>query len=456
MILLALACGTEPPPALPPTIRERFGEYAFLTPIDTPSTVPLVAGGEIDTRAATCATCHAENHAEWAASTHASAMRDVQFFAEMQKPDQPRWLCLNCHAPTSPQRAELITLNTRLASTTSIAALTTGPNPNFDAARVAEGVTCATCHVRRDADGQGIILGPHGAATAPHRVRKDPAALAGICQTCHSPGGNIVITPTFPCWFETAEEVAAGPDAGKPCTTCHMPQVERPAATDAAPHTVRRHAWTGSGIPKTTGGFSTLLGRGWESGLNVDFQLDPLRVTLTNARAGHALPTGDPERFLRVEASVDSKDGAALATDVLRLGQTWDWGDVATARPAKRVADTRLLPGEARDWTPQISAEGADTLRIEVLSVRLTAANAEGMAGTRLDAQLLSLWPAGQGAIDGFAAGYPLATYVYRLQLNLADGGLRIADAPTLLADSIALAALDPKLRAERLKIPHP
>lgn len=459
MMLLALACAGEPPAAAPPTIRERFGEYAFLTPIDAPSTVPLLAGGEIDTRAATCASCHVENHAEWAASTHASAMRDAQFFAEMQKADQPRWLCLNCHAPTVPQRAEIITLDTRLASTTSIVTISTVPNPSFDADRVAEGVTCATCHVRRDADGKGVILGPHGTSAAPHRVRKDPAALAGICQTCHSPGPDIVITPTFPCWFQTAEEVAAGPDAGKPCTSCHMPDVERPAATGTTPHLLRRHAWTGGGIPKSTAGFATLLDRGWESGLNVALQLDPVRVTLTNARAGHKLPTGDPERFLRVEASVLSSDGAVLATDVLRLGQTWDWGDVATARPAKRVADTRLLPGEARPWTPSISTLATDTpaaatLRIEVLSVRLTAANADGMAETVLDAHLLSLWPEAQAAISAFAADYPLATYVHRTDVNLPGGALRIADAQTLLAESIHLAALDPKLRAERLKIP--
>lgn len=453
MLALALACA-EAPVAQPPTIRERFGDYAFLTPIDAPPTVALVAGGEIDTRAATCGSCHVEHHAEWAASTHAAAMRDAQFFAEMQKADQPRWLCINCHAPTAPQRAELITLDTRLASTASIAEIVTEANPGFDAARVEEGVTCATCHVRRDTDGKGVILGPHGGATAPHRVRKDPAALAGICQTCHSPGPNIVITPTFPCWFQTVEELATGSDAGTPCTSCHMPNTERPAAIDAPPHLLRRHAWTGGGIPKRAAGFATLLDRGWESGLDVSFELAPLRVTLTNARAGHKLPTGDPERFLRVEASMRSSEGAALSADVLRIGQTWDWGDKASGRPAQRVADNRLLPDEVRNWTPVLSADGATTLRIEVLSVRLTAANAAGMAGTALDAHLLSLWPEGQDAISAFAADYPLAAYVYRAEVNLAGGAPRLADGPALLADSIALAALDPKLRAERLKIP--
>lgn len=500
--LLAFALGCHPAgleAELGPTLRERFGDHAFLTPRDTPPTVALVAGGTVDTRAATCAGCHGDHAHEWGQTTHAAAMRDPQLFAELAKPDQPVWLCLNCHAPTAPQRAEAITLDTRLASPDSVARLVPAPNPDFDATRVAEGVTCAACHVRRDADGQGVVLGPRGSGRAPHRVREDRAALDGVCVSCHSPGA-ISISATFPCWFQTAEELAAGPAAGTPCVDCHMPTTERPAAAGGPAVELRRHVWAGGGVPKTVEGYGTLAERGWRSGLAVRVAATasgaaPLTVDLTNAGAGHDLPTGDPERFLRVEARLEG-DGAT-ARDVLRLGQTWDWGDEAAGRPAHRLDDSRLRPGATRHWTPSLPARRAERLVVEVASVRFTAENAARAAKTRLPPALLTLWPEAQSAVDTITATYPLATFVWRGTLALPGGAWPLAagsvvaaggdgaspgdGAPTvdvtapvdvaalagagapawvvaapgaLLADSAAFAALPLDTRAARLAVP--
>ncbi len=410
LVLISLGC------AEPPTLADRFGDHAFLTPIDAPPTVALVAGGELDTRAATCGGCHQAHYQDWSQSTHAAAVHDVQFLAELAKPDQPRWLCLNCHAPTSPQRAETITASTRLASADSILTLQTNRNPDYERGRTSEGVTCAACHVRRDTDGAGTVIGPHGSGKAPHRVRHDPAALEGVCVSCHSPGAEIVITPTFPCWFTTAEELAAGPSAGKTCVACHMPSAERAVVVDAAPRSLRRHTWAGGGIAKTAEGVATAVERGFVSGLDVT--LAPMAVTLTNARAGHSLPTGDPERFFLVEATLRDDAGAVLAADSLRIGQTWDWGDAATGRPARQTADNRLTAGEVRVWTPRLTGR-VGTMTVTVTSVRLTSDNAAEMAAVTLDAELQELWPALPSVLAAPMAAYPRSIVVFEGTLAL-------------------------------------
>src|SRR5260370_37680385 len=50
-------------------------------------------------RAEDCATSHAANYKEGEASTHAHALSDLQFQAEMSKSPQTNWLCLSWHTP---------------------------------------------------------------------------------------------------------------------------------------------------------------------------------------------------------------------------------------------------------------------------------------------------------------------------------------------------------------------
>jgi len=458
--VLLLACGLRSPPAEPtsaalgpatgPTLRERIGDHPFVTPIDAPATVAAAAGeGSFAADPASCGACHGDHHAEWALTTHAAAIRDPQFLAELAKPGQPRWLCLNCHAPTVPQRDILFTLDTRLLHPDDLSAVDARPNPDFDPARAAEGVGCATCHVRRDADGAGVVVGPRGSGRAPHRVRQDAESLRGICVRCHSPG-DIVLTPQLPCWFETAEELAAGPTPEAGCPDCHMPEAVRPAAVGGPERTLRQHDWVGGGVPKSADGYRTLTERGWRPALDVALRADPFEVTLTNARAAHLLPTGDPERHLRVEARVEDADGRVRGREVLRIGQTWDWGDAATGRPARRLADNRLAQGEPRVWRPGLSAEGATALVVEVAHVRMTPDTAAFVRDTELDAPLRALWPGAAGLLPRIDEVYPLATWVAELRLDLASGGLSTRSVPELIARSEAFLGL-PLAEKERL-----
>ena len=401
-----------------PTLVERFGDWPFLTPIDAPATVALLGGGELPTDAATCGGCHGAFYAEWSKSTHASAMHDLQLMAELQKATSPRWLCLNCHIPTAVQRDRLITPSTRLVSAGDIGQIDAPPNPAHEPARMAEGITCATCHVRRDPDGQGTVIVPHEGVVAPHRTRIDPAALTNICVRCHSPG-PAVISPSLFCWFETADELAQGPAAGSTCTSCHMPAAERAVAAGSPVRATRVHGWAGGGVPKSPEGYESLLARGYTPGVEVSVSADPLLVTLENT-AGHALPTADPERYLRVEARYEDAAGATLDRALLRVGQRWDWGDAAVGRPPRRVKDERLGPGETREWRPDLARpDGAVALVVELSHVRLQPAYASGMRSVKLDAELQALWPDAAARLPDFERHYPLGTRIYRQRLPL-------------------------------------
>lgn len=435
--LQALGCAGGP--VAPPTVGELLGENAFLTPIDAPPNVAAAAGpGVFSTTPASCGACHPDHLAEWAPSSHAQAVHDAQFVAELAKPDQPRWLCLNCHAPTAVQRGDLITLETRFAEAGRTSTLQAERNPDHDAARIGEGIGCAACHVRRDDDGLGTVVGPRGSGRAPHRVRKDPATLTAVCDRCHAPVDDplaYAVNPSLPCWFTTREELAGGPEAGRTCVDCHMPELERSAAVGAPVVTLKRHGWAGGGIPKHAEGYASLVSRGWKLGMDVVVSAEPLSVTLTNT-AGHAVPTADPERYFEVEARYEDAAGAVLAADALRIGQTWDFGDGTPARPARRVADDRLQAGATREWAPAIPVPPTATrLIVTVLHVRVTEPNARALDAAVLDAELAALWPEFPSDLR---RAYPRMSHVYRQTVDLDTGTRVLATAEDLAAASLA------------------
>jgi hypothetical protein len=91
---------------------------------------------------------------------------------------------------------------------------------------------------------------------------------------------------------------------------------------------------------------------------------------LVNARSGHRLPTGDPERFLRVVVEFLAEDGRSLGVEELRVGQTWSWGV-----PPRQLSDNRLAPGERRAWRLAVPV-GTVEVALEASSHRLTEENA--------------------------------------------------------------------------------
>jgi hypothetical protein len=315
-------------------------------------------------RAEDCGVCHAEIYREWKSSAHAHAISDLQFQAELAKSPQANWLCYNCHTPLRNQIAQ-IAVSVRNRSTSQPLF---EQNTGADAVLRAEGVTCAVCHVK-----EGVIVGPYGDTRAPHPVRRDPKLLnIDACASCHQ--ATAAYTDTLVCTFDTAEEWKASPYAakGQTCSNCHMPSVQRPLATGTPVRAVRRHSFAGSTIAKNMNESAPVQ----PSGLDVELvhaerQRDQISVQmkLTNARAGHKLPTGDPERNIRVEIKLIGGQ-QVMESKSLRIGQQWEWWP-----KARRIADNRLKPLEQRLETVRFAKPRADgdlQLGIDVYNVRMS------------------------------------------------------------------------------------
>lgn len=429
-LLLALGClpaaeAFTPKPLTPQTLAERFPDAPFATLIDAPP-VALKAGGSLPISAQVCAGCHPDHQRDWAASTHAHALADPQFIAELSKPSSPRWLCLNCHIPLQQQRSYRVQADSVVrANGWDVRALEKVPNPDHDPSLTQEAITCATCHVRRDTDGKGVIIGPRGSAAAPHRVRTDPAALQNICARCHDPG-PVQLTGTFLCWFETRREIAKGSRKGAQCVECHMPVEQRAPAVGRPVRAVRAHHWRGGGPGKT---YQSPLG---QSALEVTTTVEPdaFVITLKNAHAAHRAPTADPERHFRV--IVEQGDERT----VRRIGQTWDWGDANAGRAAHKVSDDRPYAGESRQLRIPRRPGPA---QIRVLHVRLSVANLEHMKRTVVGTALIALAPAAAAQIPTLQRHYPLFRTVYRAQFD----GATVTVHPKPQAKDAAAAQLD-------------
>lgn len=414
-------------------LSQRFNPkeqgFAFVLPQLRP--VQGVGG----VRASDCGVCHQTIYRRWQQSTHAAALRDIQYQAEIHKQSSPRWLCLNCHIPVSNQRRHLV----RALWDGDVMRPVLEPNPGFDPAMQKEAITCATCHVRPDATGASVVLGPRGSAVAPHPTRAAPKALRRVCLRCHDPRGKR-ITPILICWFETQKELAQSSygKQGRQCVDCHMPVTRRRLAaafTEYPLRDTRQHLWAGGGIPKSFDGYATLLARGYKPGLETSLKrweraAGQVRLTLSvhNARAGHWLPTADPERHLRLRAVLQDRQGKSLASATGRIGQTWRWHP-----RAEKVADNRLRPGERRPWTAALKLPAAikgARLVLTVLQVRLTAKHARHMQSTEVSEVYV------QGIkkqVKQLPRHYPMASYLYREEVDLDSGARRRATLSELL-----------------------
>jgi len=348
-----------------------------------------------------CGICHQEIYREWQASAHAQALSDQQFQAEMKKSPEVGWLCLNCHTPLENQ-IERIAISVRNGSTHKPVFRR---NVRFDRELHEDAITCAVCHVR-----DGVILGPYADSKAPHPVRQDRHLLtAGVCTACHQ--ATAAYTDTLVCTFDTGGEWKSGPYAahGDTCSSCHMPAVERAVALGGPVRSSRRHLFFGSKIPKEIhlseseraeyalyqpGLSVTIVSARRSAGKTV------VSLKLKNARAGHMLPTGDPERFIRVDialvapakaAAGKTASGKTIETHSLRIGQQWEWWP-----KAKKLGDNRLKPLEERVEIVEFKASQPATLRVSVSNGRLTEQNARyhNLEGRYpLEAQVLSLPP---------------------------------------------------------------
>lgn len=373
----------EPPKGLAsPTVADARAFYASKPEFLRPMPYTPVPAGMPDIRAATCGACHEAIYNEWRISTHARAwLDDAQFQEELAKSTREGfdvgWTCVNCHTPMENQLPRLVAglKEGRLEAPIYV------DNPAFDAELQRDAITCATCHVR-----DGVILGPYGDTKAPHPVRKDPKLKSvEVCTQCHQAMEHFERID-LACFFNTGQEWAESPYAaqGQTCQHCHMPEVTRPITKlGTPPRVTRRHWFGGSLIPKKPEFAEELkaLEEVYPDGLDVAWRGLPesrpqagevvLEVSATNAHAGHMMPSGDPERFVLIEAQVLSAEGRVLAQLKERLGKVMQW------YPRVEVlSDNRLKPGQRRVWPLRFKSDGGPlTLKLKASKWRLSEEN---------------------------------------------------------------------------------
>jgi hypothetical protein len=359
------------------------GQPRYLQPVMGDPRVP----GLSDLRSETCGMCHKEIYQEWKISTHAKAFRhDAQFLDELEKHDgtheghggEAAWICMNCHTPYESQLEKLVVglEDGNLGKPIYV------PNPNFDPKMQNEAIGCATCHVR-----DGTIIGPYGDTRAPHATKKDDSLLSSqTCTDCHQANAHLEDV-ALACLFDTGVEhgQTAEAAAGETCQTCHMPEIERPAANfPVSPkRKTRRHFFGGSLIPKKPEFAAEVakMREHFEDGLTATWVAPPAQFAagqevevvfaIRNEHAGHMLPSGDPERFLIVRGEALRGDGERLAVREEEIGAKYEWN------PVRKVSDNRLARGERREYALkfEVPASGEVKLRLVAEKYRMNQEN---------------------------------------------------------------------------------
>lgn len=329
----------------------------------------VVPKGLVSLSAKDCGSCHSEIYEEWQKSTHAVAFQDLQFQAEWKKDNIT--VCLNCHTPLQNQQEFIVT--GLLNGDYKTPAKTT--NPHFDKSLQQESITCASCHVR-----EGNVIGKSGNTNAPHKTVRDAEFLSEkLCISCH----NVVdeLNPALVCTFETGDEWEKNraSKSDKTCITCHMPEIKREIADYYGIRTSHVHFFPGSGIPKFKGsdvkGLNGLVVK--EDSLSPSYKKGEFiryKLHLKNAKAGHNVPTGDPERYFLVTFTLKDKDGAILKEEKFRIGEEWQWYPAA-----KKISDNNMQPHEERTYQfdYKLIKKGKIILTVKVTKHRMSEENAK-------------------------------------------------------------------------------
>lgn len=306
LFLLMMTCGAggkkrpednPPAPVEAPTPAPEALPYTPLwpkLPVD-PGALPTGLGNPT---AAGCAGCHAAEVSQWRGSGHARSSAHADAIAAADPG------CPVCHLPLLPQQDPR-----------------SGPaNPAFDLALWADGVGCASCHLR-----DGVVI-TAAATTAPHATAWSPdLADPAACATCHQlawPGADVPLYDTVGEWARSGWS-----NAGVGCIDCHGAHAvtlpfDRAVSVlpEAATRRIRRGATP-----------------------------TPFAVVLQNSGAGHAVPTGSPYAGLRIEIALEGPVGKRGELGVRGSPATFDLTrELSEAPPWRVIGDSRLAPGASR------------------------------------------------------------------------------------------------------------
>jgi cytochrome c553 len=282
-----------------------------------------------------CGRCHAEQLRTWEASLHART-HGPGFTGQMPGAERRfTYECHRCHAPMTEQ-LPFVDVEGALE-----------PNPHEVPGLADTGVGCAVCHLRGH-----VRHGPPPAEPRRLALPSYPLRVLGkfergdFCMPCHQHTMDAAVNGRPP--LDTFREWVASPyyRRGVQCQSCHMPD--------------RAHTWKGIHDPATVRQALHVEASLARAGRRVE-----VTVRLTNAAAGHMLPTTVTPVILVHAAFVDG-DGTPLAgTDRIldRVERSLFFRD---GRWNERH-DTRIAPGRTRvSRFAAPSPVGAQAVRVEI------------------------------------------------------------------------------------------
>lgn len=306
----------------------------------------------------TCKGCHTEHYRQWSGSMHAYASYDPVFVAMNRRAQEETAgalgdFCVRCHAP--------VAVELRL----------TEDGLNLDSLPGSvQGVGCYACHgaegldgdhngaVRRATDGvmRGGLEEPRDGA--PHALgyselldgdRPESSRLCGACHDVVLPGG-LELERTYREWSHSAfaPEQAASDAAVVTCSGCHMPETDEPTVAAGATSSEPRLGMHDHTLPAVDIPLSPFPQTGDEAfdraveeehrarvralldtslGVEICVQALPgdtaaIFVTLENASAGHAFPSGAAQdRRVWVELRAQRGDELLLESGKVAPGE---------------------------------------------------------------------------------------------------------------------------------------
>lgn len=295
------------------------------------------------TRSDLCGDCHRDIYHMWRGSAHAGSMENLIFLHSFRMSQENRGaassrICLYCHAPA------------------------VSVNADWDLSEKItwDGVGCDICHslVSVDMSGPGprmtldpgpVKRGPIKDAVSPdHEVAYSELHRKALaCAPCHdfvNEEGTPIMT-TYAEW-----RVSSARDDGITCQACHM-SLTKGNVVDPK---VKRVAHTEVNVHEVPGGHS--LDQLYKA-LDVDFDTvregDELSVDvhITNKGAGHAVPTGMPNRRIMLTVAVDAgqagrfEDRREFAKTFVdsagnKISEIWRYFE----RGTRLESDTRIAP----------------------------------------------------------------------------------------------------------------
>lgn len=277
-----------------------------------------------------CKTCHLEQYQKWSQSLHSQSM-DVGLKWELPSlPATERENCFRCHSPLFETR-EMVKESLSLSSRYSQLWADFLPQKQEN-----HGLLCASCHVRNHKRLGPIPRQSKQIGSSPHNgfITKTQFSKSEFCKSCHEspPNGQRVaqkrMMETFSEW-----EASRYSKNGTECQTCHMPN--------------RAHEW--KGIHDREFVLSGLKIQ-WKAVETTRSDYTRLIGSIESSYIGHKFPTYMVP-LIQVRILGLNENGTKEILSESLIGRHLD------IHLTEEFFDTRLKPGEVREWFVEIKNE---------------------------------------------------------------------------------------------------